>query len=66
MLSQAAQRYIGSLLQSCIKVANEAPVDAKANLRMAYANFGEDKWSPCGMDMKKVNGMLTSAVITAK
>ena len=27
-----------SILQSCIKVANEAPVDAKANLTMAYAN----------------------------
>jgi dynein heavy chain len=44
-----------SILQSCIKVANEAPVDAKANLRMAYANFSEEKWSPCGTDMKKVN-----------
>merc|ERR1711871_748727 len=44
-----------SILQSCIKVANEAPVDAKANLRMAYANFSEQKWSPCGGDMKKVN-----------
>merc|ERR1711871_1807889 len=44
-----------SILQSCIKVANEAPVDAKANLRMAYANFSEEKWSPCGADMKKVN-----------
>merc|ERR1711871_1064417 len=44
-----------SILQSCIKVANEAPVDAKANLRMALANFSEEKWSPCGADMKKVN-----------
>ena len=44
-----------SILQSCIKVANEAPVDAKANLRMAYANSSEEKWSPCGADMTKVN-----------
>ena len=34
-----------SILQSCIKVANEAPADAKANLRMAYANFSaEETW----------------------
>ncbi|TYZ58261.1 hypothetical protein PybrP1_007938 [[Pythium] brassicae (nom. inval.)] len=28
-----------SLLQSCIKVANEAPTDLKSNLRRAWANF---------------------------
>jgi len=44
-----------AILQSCIKVTNEAPVDAKANLRMAYANFSEDKWGPCGDDQKKIN-----------
>ena len=44
-----------AILQSCIKVANEAPVDAKANLRMAYANFSEDKWGPCGDDQKKIS-----------
>ena len=44
-----------AILQNCIKVANEAPVDAKANLRMAYANFDESKWASCGEDQKKVN-----------
>jgi len=44
-----------SILQSCIKIANEAPVDAKANLTMAYANFSEEKWAPCLGDEKKVN-----------
>ena len=34
-----------SILQSCIKVANEAPTDAKANMRMAYANFSDATWS---------------------
>jgi len=50
-----------SILQSCIKIANEAPVDAKANLTMAYANFSEEKWAPCLGDEKKVNDSATSA-----
>ncbi|KAG2769665.1 Dynein alpha chain, flagellar outer arm [Phytophthora cactorum] len=36
-----------SLLQSCIKVANEAPSDIQSNLRRAWANFGEDKVLAC-------------------
>lgn len=36
-----------SLLQSCIKVANEAPSDIQSNLRRAWANFGEDKVQAC-------------------
>jgi dynein heavy chain len=44
-----------SILQSCIKVANEAPVDAKANLRMALANFSEETWAECTSDQKKMN-----------
>ena len=44
-----------SILQSCIEIANEAPTDAKSNLRMAFANFGEDKWAPVKDDLKKVN-----------
>lgn len=31
-----------SILQNCIKVANEAPQDLKANLRRAYAKFDEE------------------------
>eukprot|EP00947_MAST-08B_sp_MAST-8B-sp1_P001611 g1611.t1 len=30
-----------SLMQSCIKVANEAPADIKSNLRAAWANFDQ-------------------------
>ncbi|TYZ57148.1 hypothetical protein PybrP1_002034 [[Pythium] brassicae (nom. inval.)] len=36
-----------SLLQSCIKVANEAPSDIQSNLRRAWANFSEDKVQAC-------------------
>jgi dynein heavy chain, axonemal len=32
-----------SLLQSCIKVANEAPADVKSNFRRAWANFSQEK-----------------------
>ncbi|CAK4711321.1 unnamed protein product [Aphanomyces euteiches] len=32
-----------SLMQSCIKVANEAPSDIQSNLRRAWATFGDDK-----------------------
>ena len=31
-----------SLMQTCIKVANEAPADIKSNLRAAWANFSQD------------------------
>lgn len=31
-----------SILQSCLKVANEAPQDLKANLRRAYSHFSEE------------------------
>eukprot|EP01019_Chilodonella_uncinata_P004382 GABU01005273.1.p1 GENE.GABU01005273.1~~GABU01005273.1.p1 ORF type:complete len:615 (-),score=248.04 GABU01005273.1:5-1747(-) len=31
------------ILQKCIKVANEAPADLKANMRRAYAQFSQDK-----------------------
>jgi dynein heavy chain len=45
-----------SILQSCIKVANEAPTDAKANMRMAYANFSEKTWADAmNGDEKKIN-----------
>ncbi|OQR88006.1 dynein heavy chain [Achlya hypogyna] len=36
-----------SLMQSCIKVANEAPSDIQSNLRRAWATFGEDKVDAC-------------------
>lgn len=36
-----------SLMQSCIKVANEAPSDIQSNLRRAWANFSEDKIQAC-------------------
>ncbi|KAL8008331.1 putative AAA+ ATPase domain, dynein heavy chain region D6 P-loop domain, immunoglobulin-like protein [Plasmopara halstedii] len=36
-----------SLLQSCIKVANEAPSDIQSNLRRAWANFDEEKIQAC-------------------
>ena len=32
-----------SLMQSCIKVANEAPSDIQSNLRRAWANFSQDR-----------------------
>jgi len=32
-----------SILQNCIKVANEAPQDLKANLRRAYAKFDQSR-----------------------
>jgi dynein heavy chain len=31
-----------SLMQSCIKVANEAPADIKSNLTRAWGNFGQE------------------------
>jgi dynein heavy chain len=43
------------VLQSSIKIANELPVDAKASLRMAYANFSEETWASCAGDKKKLN-----------
>jgi dynein heavy chain len=36
-----------SLLQSCIKVANEAPSDVKSNLRRAWAMFDESSIDEC-------------------
>ncbi|KAL4164616.1 hypothetical protein KRP22_004480 [Phytophthora ramorum] len=36
-----------SLLQSCIKVANEAPTDLKSNLRRAWANFSLKQLDAC-------------------
>ena len=36
-----------SLLQSCIKVSNEAPSDVKSNLRRAWATFSEDRIRSC-------------------
>ena len=32
-----------SLLQSCIKVANEAPADIKSNLTRSWAEFGQER-----------------------
>ena len=32
-----------SLLQSCIKVSNEAPADVKSNFRRAWANFSQER-----------------------
>jgi len=32
-----------SLMQSCIKVANEAPADIKSNLRRCWATFSQDR-----------------------
>jgi hypothetical protein len=34
-------------LQSCIKVANEAPSDLKSNLTRAWSNFSEEYISVC-------------------
>ncbi|CAM9264603.1 unnamed protein product [Hapterophycus canaliculatus] len=36
-----------SLMQSCIKVANEAPADIKSNLTRAWANFDQEKIDGC-------------------
>eukprot|EP00904_Undaria_pinnatifida_P003126 jgi/Undpi1/12814/HiC_scaffold_7.g02481.m1 len=36
-----------SLMQSCIKVANEAPADIKSNLTRAWANFDQNKIESC-------------------
>ncbi|GMH84222.1 hypothetical protein TrST_g13493, partial [Triparma strigata] len=36
-----------SLMQSCVKVANEAPADIKSNLNRAWANFSQDKLDGC-------------------
>lgn len=36
-----------SLLQSCIKVANEAPSDMKSNMRRAYAAFDASRLDDC-------------------
>eukprot|EP00903_Cladosiphon_okamuranus_P015249 g14093.t1 len=36
-----------SLMQSCIKVANEAPADIKSNLTRAWANFDQEKIDSC-------------------
>lgn len=36
-----------SLLQSCIKVANEAPADIQSNLRRAWSNFSQEKINSC-------------------
>ncbi|KAJ8613144.1 hypothetical protein CTAYLR_004792 [Chrysophaeum taylorii] len=36
-----------SLLQSCIKVSNEAPADIKSNLTRAWANFSQDIIEGC-------------------
>ncbi|CAM9625284.1 unnamed protein product, partial [Phaeothamnion confervicola] len=36
-----------SLMQTCIKVANEAPADIKSNLARAWANFSQDKVDEC-------------------
>eukprot|EP00937_MAST-01D_sp_MAST-1D-sp2_P002352 g2352.t1 len=36
-----------SLLQSCIKVANEAPSDLKSNLRSAWSHFSQDRIEQC-------------------
>eukprot|EP00968_Pinguiococcus_pyrenoidosus_P000337 scaffold23_cov268-Pinguiococcus_pyrenoidosus.AAC.7 len=36
-----------SLLQSCIKVANEAPADIKSNLTRAWAQFSEERVETC-------------------
>merc|ERR1719326_1858368 len=32
-----------SLMQACIKVANEAPADIQSNLRRAWANFSQER-----------------------
>jgi len=36
-----------SLLQSCVKVANEAPADIKSNLTRAWANFSQEDVDAC-------------------
>eukprot|EP00744_Colponema_vietnamica_P001609 GILI01002651.1.p1 GENE.GILI01002651.1~~GILI01002651.1.p1 ORF type:complete len:1110 (-),score=404.88 GILI01002651.1:160-3150(-) len=36
-----------SILQNCVKVANEAPQDMKANLRRAWAHFDQDRLNNC-------------------
>ena len=36
-----------SLLQTCIKVANEAPADLKSNLQRAWACFSQDQLDAC-------------------
>jgi dynein heavy chain len=46
-----------SLLQSCIKCANEAPQDLKSNLRYAWANFPQARLDSCSRP-KEFKGCL--------
>jgi dynein heavy chain, axonemal len=41
-----------SLLQSCIKVSNEAPSDVKSNLRRAWATFNQERISSCPKEVE--------------
>jgi dynein heavy chain, axonemal len=47
-----------SILQSSLKVANEAPQDLKANLRRAYAHFSQDFINDAGTKMNEFKAIL--------
>lgn len=48
-----------SLMQSCVKVANEAPADIKSNLLRAWANFDQSKIDACSKPTE-LKGCLVS------
>jgi dynein heavy chain, axonemal len=48
-----------SLLQSCIKVMNEAPADLKSNLQRAWANFSEELVNGCSKPKEFKSSLFT-------
>lgn len=47
-----------SILQSCLKVANEAPTDIKSNLRRAYAHFDQTTIDNCVKNQNEFKAIL--------
>merc|ERR1719181_1037316 len=47
-----------SLMQSCIKVSNEAPSDIKSNIQRAWAAFSQDRLDACEMKPEFRGGLF--------
>lgn len=47
-----------SILQSCLKVANEAPTDIKSNLKRAYAHFSQETIDACTKNVNEFKAIL--------